>query len=154
MCQDDASRCCGEASRRCTGPGSPEQRRLQGHGTQDAGRKGKGGTGLGRLGQRQGLAETLYCLAVKGLARVLGRWMVNIVPTLIPHPAATGVTAPLQHAGSPARRASRHGGHHTDTPTIQQISSTTEPGIPTATEGSEWGPTPSGSRPESERCCQ
>lgn len=111
------------------GAGQPSAATAAGPQAEGRRRKGKGGTRLGRLGQRQGLAEALCCLAAKRLARVLGRCMVNIVLTLILHPAATRVTAPPQYAGSPARKASspRHGGHHTDTPRIQQISSTSEP---------------------------
>lgn len=118
----------GKASRRRTEPGSLEQRGLQGRGPRDAGTKGEGGMRLGRLEQRQGLAETLCCLTAKRLARVLGKCMLNIVLSSILHPAAISATAPLRHVGSPARKACspRHGGHHTDTPRIQQISSTSD----------------------------
>lgn len=64
----------------------------------DPGRKGEGGTRLGRFGLRQDLAEAFCCLSANCLARVPERCVVSAV--LTPHPAATGAMALLQHAGS------------------------------------------------------
>lgn len=151
----------GKASRRCTEPGSLEQRGLQGRGPRDAGTKGEGGMRLGRLEQRQGLAETLCCLTAKRLARVLGKWSACSILYFLQ--SCTLPPSARQHrcgtwAALPGKPAAPGTGDTTQTP--QESSRFPaqviyRPWIPTAIEGREWGPTPSSSRPElEERRCQ
>lgn len=90
------------------------------------GRIGEGGTRLGRFGLRQDLAEAFCCLTANCLARMLERCVVSAV--LTPHPAAIGVMALLQHAGStPAQQQSHRGGQHPEEPRIHWISSRSDP---------------------------